>query len=158
MDDDEDDEEDEDDDEEEEEDQFEEDDDDDSDGGGGGGRRKGKGKGKGKGRASASGGSSSMVRRTSGGGGGKVDKVLEEVRQLMLRSRKENAPNPTLAELGITTVREVSDMAPEKVLFEIEKLIVEVAQSILKVIAHTHTHHIRVFQNVTCISKKNHGY
>lgn len=83
------------------------------------GGRKGKGKGKGKGKAAAAakgkrkgkGGKGRASRDGGGGGGGtpsgKVDKVLEEVRQLMLRSRKEDAPVPTLAELGITTVREV---------------------------------------------------
>lgn len=50
----------------------------------------------------------------------------------MLRSRKEDAPVPTLAELGITSVREVSDMPPAGVLFQIEKLILQVADSIVK--------------------------
>lgn len=68
----------------------------------------------------------------TGVGNSKVDKVLEEVRQLMLRSRRDDAPNPTLADLGITTVREVSDMAPEGVLFEIEKTILAAAGMILR--------------------------
>jgi hypothetical protein len=72
--------------------------------------RTGKGKGKGKGKAGK--GGKGGKRRASGEGGGatpsgKVDKVLEEVRQLMLRSRNTDAPMPTLAELGITSVREV---------------------------------------------------
>ncbi len=105
-----------------------------------GGRRRGssstagaaaaKGKGKGKGKATKGKG------KGGGGGGGgdssKVDKVLEEVRQLMLRSRRDDAPNPTLAELGITTVREVSDMAPEGVLYEIERTVLAVAGAILR--------------------------